>query len=408
MTNNIVLQTQNLSKRFKLYSSAWGRLKEWATFGKRSYHNDFWSLTDISFEVYKGEFLGIIGPNGAGKSTLLKVITGILEPTEGTCNTKGKVLSLLELNGGMEDNLSGRENVVRSAQLLEFPDGYLHERMGQIEHFADLGDFFDRPLRVYSSGMRIRLAFSLFAFLECDVLVLDEVLAVGDIFFKQKCYARLEKLIEQKTAIIFVTHSTSLVREYCDNVMVLDHGKIKYYGEPDKAIQKYFQLERGNQNISPKVEDAYAEDDFLLTSSSENVPKHQNNTQSIDWPKEIMFITSPLLKKNKTNYAELKRLIVCDEKGSISQVFKQGEKAYFYFEYQIYENIGVPILTLNITNQRNLLIHSKSSLEYDSITSQGLHKGDIIRFKQMVKLDIMPNKYVFNLFFWLQNQLPIL
>ena len=305
MTNNIVLQTQNLSKRFKLYSSAWGRLKEWATFGKRSYHNDFWSLTDISFEVYKGEFLGIIGPNGAGKSTLLKVITGILEPTEGTCNTKGKVLSLLELNGGMEDNLSGRENVVRSAQLLEFPDGYLHERMGQIEHFADLGDFFDRPLRVYSSGMRIRLAFSLFAFLECDVLVLDEVLAVGDIFFKQKCYARLEKLIEQKTAIIFVTHSTSLVREYCDNVMVLDHGKIKYYGEPDKAIQKYFQLERGNQNISPKVEDAYAEDDFLLTSSSENVPKHQNNTQSIDWPKEIMFITSPLLKKNKTNILSL-------------------------------------------------------------------------------------------------------
>ena len=198
MNVEIVLQVKNLGKRFKLYSDTWGRIKEWLTFGRHSYHKDFWSLKDISFQVHRGGFLGVIGPNGAGKSTLLKVITGVLEPTEGSYQIDGKVLSLIELSGGMDDDLTGRENIIRSAQLLGFPDGYLKERMTHIAEFADLGDFFDTPLRFYSSGMRIRLAFSLFAFLECDVLILDEVLAVGDIFLNKSVMLAWKSLWRKK------------------------------------------------------------------------------------------------------------------------------------------------------------------------------------------------------------------
>ena len=225
-SNEVVLRVENLGKTFKFYPSQTGRIKEWLAFGKRSYHQNFQALTDVSFEVRRGEFLGVIGPNGAGKSTLLKIITGVLEQTGGSYSTRGKVLSLLELSGGMDDDLTGRENVIRSAQLLGFPDNYARDRMDEIAEFAELGDFFDRPLISYSSGMRIRLAFSLFAFMDCDILILDEVLAVGDIFFKQKCYARLEELIARETAVILVTHSTGVVRRYCKEVIVLNKGSI--------------------------------------------------------------------------------------------------------------------------------------------------------------------------------------
>ena len=396
MTDEIVLQVENLGKRFKLYSSAWGRIKEWVTFGLRSYHKDFWSLWNISFQVRRGGFLGVIGPNGAGKSTLLKVITGVLEPTEGSYHVDGKVLSLIELNGGMDDDLTGRENITRSAQLLGFPDGYVKKRMTQIAEFADLGDFFDRPLRFYSSGMRIRLAFSLFAFLECDVLILDEVLAVGDIFFKQKCYARLDELVAQKTAIVFVTHSTSLVRQYCDDVIVLNQGQIVYHGEADQAIQKYFQIQRGSQNITPDVESAYVEDDFLPPVASDSV-SYQTSDLSTDWPTDVNFLNFPLPSITKTDNAELTHLTVCNAQRKMSQIYKQGETAYFYFEYRILSNMGMPVLWLNVANYSNLVIHGKSSLQHRTQVPLTLQAGDLLRIKQVMQLSIAPNRYIFNL-----------
>ena len=354
-------------------------------------------MRDISFQVKKGGFLGIIGPNGAGKSTLLKIITGVLDPTEGSYKTKGKTLSLIELSGGMEDEISGRENIIRSAQLLGFPNDYIEKRMEQITAFADLGDFFERPLRVYSSGMRIRLAFSLFAFLECDVLILDEVLAVGDIFFKQKCYARLEELVEQKTAIVLVTHSTSLVRQYCDDVIVLQQGKLVYQGVPDDAIKKYFQIQRDSQKVGKEIENADLEDEFLPDIVSENKSFSETDHELLNWPKNKDFYELPLKNAAHTKYAKLTRLTVCDKNGNFSQVFKQGDCVYFYFEYQVFANTGIPIVMLNISTQRNVLIHSKSSLQHDLYTSTNLHKGDTLRYKQRIKLDIAPNKYIFGM-----------
>jgi lipopolysaccharide transport system ATP-binding protein len=392
MINDVILKVDNLSKTFKVYPRASGRIKEWLTLGRRVHHKNFQALNDISFEVRKGAFLGIIGPNGAGKSTLLKIITGVLEPTSGSYVTEGKVLSLLELSGGMDGDLTGRENILRSAQLLGFPDGYVEEKIELIAEFADLGDFFDQQLAVYSSGMRIRLAFSMFAFLDCDVLILDEVLAVGDIFFRQKCYARLEELIEKNVAIVLVTHSTGTVRQYCSDVIVLNNGRIIYHGASDTAIQKYFEIKK-DQGVSIKVSDTYAEEDYV---SPENV-QGKSKTDLLDWPPESNFDQTDLPKKSENQQAKLTHLLVCDEHGNPRHVFKQGETAVIYFAYQIKENMGVPIAGINFLTVTNVLVHGKNSLQHKIDHPPKMNIGDVIRYKKTIKLDVSPGNYIFNL-----------
>lgn len=392
MTKDVVMRVENLTKYFKIYAGAKARLKEWFSFGKRSYHKNFLALNDVSFEVYKGSFLGIIGPNGAGKSTLLKLITGVLEPTSGTYKITGKVLSLLELSGGMDNDLTGRENIIRSSQLLGFPDGYVEARMDQIADFAELGDFFDQPLGTYSSGMRIRLAFSMFAFLECDVLILDEVLAVGDIFFRQKCYARLEELIAQNVAIVLVTHSTGTVRRYCDDVIVLDKGHIVFHGQADDAIQKYFQIKK-SFGVQLTIEDTFVEEDYLSEADTLILLASQN----FYWPPEEIFNDSPLPETADSDTVTLTHLAVCDERGKPRQIFKPGEKVNFYFAYTVKKYMGVPVTRLGFKTVHNILVHNKSSLQHNANVPLQIRKGDRLQFKQIVQLDIAPGKYIFEL-----------
>ena len=389
---DVVLEAENVGKYFKIYSNPLARLKEWVTFGKRSYHKDFWALKDVSFEIRRGGFLGIIGPNGAGKSTLLKVITGVLEPSSGSYKTNGKVLSLLELSGGMEAELSGRENIIRSAQLLGFQDGYIEERMDEIRAFAELDDFFDQPMRVYSSGMRIRLAFSMFAFIECDVLILDEVLAVGDIFFRQKCYLRLEELIKQDVAIILATHSTGIVRQYCQDVLVLHNGEVIHYGDTGEGIKKYFLIKQ-NQGIQIKASDTFLEEDYV---SSEDVST-QSDMSSLEWPSDTLFSQGSIPSNAENEIASLIQLAICDERGVPCRTFYQGETAYFCYAYLLKESIGVPISRLNLLTVTNLIIHGKNSLQLNVKHPEIIKKGDILRYKQSISLNVAPGNYVFNL-----------
>jgi lipopolysaccharide transport system ATP-binding protein len=391
MIKKTVLEVRDLGKRFKVYPGARGRLKEWLTFGRRSYHKDFWSLQGVSFDLHEGEFLGIIGPNGAGKSTLLKVITGILDPTAGSCKAEGRVLSLLELSGGLDGSLTGRENIIRTTTLLGFPKEYAVQKMDAIEDFAELGEFFDRPMETYSSGMRIRLAFSMFAFLDCDILILDEVLAVGDIFFKQKCYARLEELIKNKVSIILVTQSTGVVTRYCDSVIVMNKGKIIYQGEADKAVQKYFEIQATGKRM--KAQDTYLEEEYLPEANT--LPATLGGISY--WPPEQLFSKTPQPETPKRAKAALTHLILCDETGRPRQVFQQGEKAYFYLAYQLLENIGAPIVELNISTVQNMLIHGKNSAQAKSQVPLRVMAGETLRIRQGVKLDLRPGEYIFSL-----------
>ncbi|HUO08752.1 MAG TPA: ABC transporter ATP-binding protein [Phycisphaerae bacterium] len=247
-TASAVIDVRNLSKRFKIFPGPWSRLGEWLT--RKPHHDDFWALKDISLHVGKGECVGIIGPNGSGKSTLLKLLTRTLEPTSGSFTINGRLLSLLELGTGFNVELTGRENVVHSAELLAFPPGYAARKMEAIESFAELGDFFDRPVKLYSSGMFVRLAFSMFMCFDPEVLIIDEALSVGDVFFQQKCFQQLHRIMESGTTLLFVSHDMGAIRSLCDRILVLSKGECIFSGDPDEGVTRYFAI-MGKEQQNP-------------------------------------------------------------------------------------------------------------------------------------------------------------
>jgi ABC-type polysaccharide/polyol phosphate transport system ATPase subunit len=237
-----MVSVRNLGKRFKLYARPADRVLEWASFGSVRRHTEFWALREVSFAVRAGECLGIIGVNGAGKSTLLKILSRALYPTEGAFEVRGRLVSLLELGTGFQPELTGRQNIFESAQLLGFPEGYVRERLGAILDFAQLGEFIDQPVRLYSSGMFVRLAFSLFAHLDPDVYIVDEALAVGDVFFQQRCFRHFRALRERGCTILFVSHDMEAVTHLCDRAILLNGGKLSAEGHPVHVVHDYFAL----------------------------------------------------------------------------------------------------------------------------------------------------------------------
>jgi len=240
-----VIAVRGLGKRFKIYANPWGRLTEWMTGGRAVRHQDFWALRDVSFTVRSRESLGIIGINGSGKSTLLKILSGAMHATEGTHSVQGRVLSLLELGTGLNPELTGRQNVINSSRLLAFPPGYAERKLGEIEAFAELGDFFDKPARLYSSGMFVRLAFSMFACFDPDVFIIDEALSVGDVFFQQKCARRIQQMREAGTTMLFVSHDLAAVEALCDRVLLLHQGRVRHDGDKKQGISLYYALGGG-------------------------------------------------------------------------------------------------------------------------------------------------------------------
>jgi len=241
--SRILVETQNLGKRYKVYPRPSDRLAEWWSLGRKTLHTDFWALRNFDFVVHEGECIGLIGSNGAGKSTLLRLLSKTLEPNEGSFKVEGRALSLLELGTGFNPELTGRQNVLNTASLLGLPDGYGQQRMTDIERFAELGEFIDRPTKTYSTGMTLRLAFSMFAFFDPDLLIIDEALAVGDVAFQRKCFRRMEELIEDsKRGVILVSHDLQSIMKLCTRVYWIDHGKLRMSGDPITTVQEYLRF----------------------------------------------------------------------------------------------------------------------------------------------------------------------
>lgn len=398
MKNAIALKVTNLKKRFKIFPGSWSILKEWATLGRRSFHKDFWALKGVSFEVQKGEFIGIIGPNGAGKSTLLRIITDVLNPTEGSYQINGRVLSILELSGGTDDALTGRENVARSGQLLGFPDGYVQDRVERIKEFSELGDFFEQPLRMYSTGMKTRLSFSMFAFMDTDILILDEVLAVGDIFFKQKCFARLSELIEQKTSILLVTHSMGIVQRYCERVILLNEGEKVFDGQPDEAIRLYMQL-RGEKRAEA-VKKLWMEDEeevLALSPFPEKRTKPVSTIRPQNWPSDDVFKHKSFPEFRGRGKVDFHRLAVLNDKGDPTLLFKQGDRMHVYCEFSVKQDIDSPVLNIEIRDKFNLLVHAKNTIQNRAVIPNSVSRGGVVHCYQSITLNIAPGNYVINL-----------
>jgi len=237
VTSQIVVT--NLGKKYKRYSNRWIRLIEWLTFGRYQNHQATWILRNINFELQQGESLGVIGVNGAGKSTLLKLLTGTSTPTEGSLEIRGRVAALLELGMGFHQDFTGRVNAMMTCQMM----GYTHEEsqdlIHEIREFSELGDYLDQPVRVYSTGMQVRLAFSAATVTRPDILMVDEALSVGDAYFQHKCISRIREYRDKGTTLLFVSHDPGAVKSLCNRAILLDNGSIVKDGAPDSVLDYY-------------------------------------------------------------------------------------------------------------------------------------------------------------------------
>lgn len=232
----------NIGKAYKKYSSKWARVVEWVApfFGK--HHQLKWVLRGISFSVEPGEALGIIGVNGTGKSTLLKMIVGTVAPTEGGAAISGRVAALLELGMGFHPEFTGRQNIYMAGQLMGLNSAEISSLIPDIESFAEIGDYFDSPIRVYSSGMQVRLAFAVATAIRPDVLIVDEALSVGDAYFQHKCFNRIRKFREDGTTLLIVSHDPGMVKSFCDRAILLDAGGLVKNGRPEEVLDYYSAL----------------------------------------------------------------------------------------------------------------------------------------------------------------------
>ncbi len=239
MSNDTVIQVSNLTKTYKLYDKPSDRLKEALNpFGKK-YHREFYALRDISFSVGRGEIVGFVGNNGAGKSTVLQIITGVLTPTSGSVLTKGKISALLELGAGFNPELTGIENVYFKSSLLGYSTEDVEENLDEILSFADIGDFIYQPVKTYSSGMFVRLAFAVAINVEPDILIVDEALSVGDFRFRQKCMRKFDDFLQANKTILFVTHDHGAVVQYCTKAVWLKDGAVQRIGSPHDVCKNY-------------------------------------------------------------------------------------------------------------------------------------------------------------------------
>lgn len=235
-SEDIAIAVRNLTKTYRLFGHPGDRIKQFFSLGLKRYHREFTALQDVSFDIKKGETVGIIGRNGSGKSTLLQMVCGILKPTKGSVQVNGRISALLELGAGFNPEFTGRENVYFQGALMGFTRAQMDERFDEIAAFADIGDFVDQPVQTYSSGMFVRLAFAVATHVDPDILVVDEALAVGDARFQAKCFRRIQALCDRGGAILFVTHATDQVTRFCNRAILIDQGKLVLDGPPRDVV----------------------------------------------------------------------------------------------------------------------------------------------------------------------------
>ena len=335
MNKSTVVKIQNVSKVYKLYDKPIDRMKEALHPFKKKYHKDFHALENISLELKRGEALGVIGRNGNGKSTLLKIIAGVLTPTNGHVTTKGKISAILELTSSLKPELTGMENIYFNLQISGFKKDEIDLKVKEIEEFAEIGEFIHQPVKNYSSGMKSRLGFGIATSVEPDILILDEVLAVGDFNFQQKCLAKINAMREEMS-VIFVSHSMNSVRLFCDRVIMLEKGKLVYDGEPDEVIEYYLSQQEQNNKIKLNLKKNKTNKHSFLGDLYHNESKitnlqHKWNKNSYQLNELMIFSFSFDLKYKPRNLVI--GLPIWNQKGDLITSFNSD-----YNKIELYQN----------------------------------------------------------------------
>lgn len=379
----VAISVRNLTKIYKLYDSPQVRLKEaLSPFGKK-YHKDFYALNDVSFEIKRGETVGIIGQNGAGKSTLLKIITGVITPTNGSVSVNGRISALLELGAGFNPDISGLENVYFNGTLIGFSKEEMDAKLDDILSFADIGDFIHQPVKVYSSGMFVRLAFAVAVHVDPEILIIDEALAVGDVMFQSKSFDKIKSLMKDGMTTLFVTHNMNNIATLCNHAYMLDGGTLFAEGNPKDVALIYYELQR-------KREHEHQEDAKRRSS------QQAENTESRK-TREFRSSRSEAESRFGNQAAEVVDFRIYDQEGNEAQALETGKRFKIDMDVLFHddvENPAVGVMFRNPQGQNLLGIHSYLERRIP-IDRKG--KGD--RFTATFESEMLlnPGKYTLSL-----------
>ncbi len=328
------IQFDAVSKSYSIYDSPSARLKELLTFNRLNFHKDFWALHDVSFEVQRGETFCIIGENGSGKSTLLQLVAGILHPTHGNVAVNGRVSALLELGAGFNPEFTGRDNVYLNGSILGLSTREIDRRYGEIEAFAEIGDFIGRPVKTYSSGMIVRLAFAVAINVDPEVLLVDEALAVGDLYFRQRCMRKVHELRARGVTILFVSHAIGDVKAIGDRVLWLDHGRTMELGETDRVVAKY---------LAAMVE----KDSTYLLLKSRPEAERPHTRQSA--PEVVEHIPN-IDHRYGDGRAEILGIAVLDEQGAPAHLLEPQSRIIVRISVRAKDDVPLPIVGFMMRN----------------------------------------------------------
>lgn len=339
-----IIKVKNLSKVYRLYDKSIDRLKEAFSIKKNKYHRDYYALENINFEVYKGEIFGIIGSNGSGKSTLLKLLTGILSPSDGDVEVKGKISALLELGAGFNPEYTGIENIYLNGLMSGFSKKEVDAKIEEIIGFAEIGDFINQPVKTYSSGMFARLAFSVAINIEPEILIIDEALSVGDLFFQNKCFRKFEELIKKGVTILFVSHDISTMKLMCNRTLWIEKGKMKALDTSENVCNEYMDYQRILMNNNVDKEKFVDKKDQIQICTIENLGH-------VDFPK---------IKAQNTRFddsgLDILSCCVVDDQNNITYVLQTSRKYTTRVLIQFNRNIENVIVGFVFENSKGLPI----------------------------------------------------
>ena len=369
MESKNAIEIRNLSKMYKLYNRPLDRLKDSLGLSRKKLYKEHYALKDVSFDIGEGECVGIIGTNGSGKSTILKIITGVLAPTAGTVTVNGRISALLELGAGFNPEYSGMENIFLNGTMLGFSEEEINARLDEILSFADIGDFIHQPVKTYSSGMFVRLAFAVAINIDPEILVVDEALSVGDVFFQAKCYHKFEEFKKQGKTILFVSHDLSSVSKYCDRVVLLNKGVKLDEGSPKQMVDLYKQLLVGQ---NPVKQNESRSEEQIPAENSEELGDFQMNPNMLEYGSRI---------------AEITDFRVIDDKGMCSNTIEKGSEFKIRMKVRFNEDIQEPIMAYTFKNIQGTEITGTNTM-YENAKVERSGKGDTctVTFTQTMNL----------------------
>ena len=391
MAEDIAISVNDVSKMYKLYDNPMDRLKESLGLSRKKKYKEHYALNHVSFQVHKGETVGIIGTNGSGKSTILKIITGVLSPTGGEVSVNGRISALLELGAGFNGEYSGLENVYLNGSMIGFSREEIDAKLQSILDFADIGEFIHQPVKTYSSGMFVRLAFAVAINIDPEILIIDEALSVGDVFFQAKCYRKFEEFKEMGKTILFVSHDLSSIGKYCDRVVLLNKGEKLAEGGAKEMVNLYRRVlvnQYDDADLEEGAENAEAGQDGQLTdgTAGENVSKkeHAGGGRAM---KDSLNLNPKVLEYG-SKLGEIVDFAIRDDTGMITNVIEKGKEFSVQMKVRFQADVNDPIFAFTLKDLKGTEITGTNTM-YEHTPVKPQKAGDVreITFKQIMPLE---------------------